>query len=59
MELIREEEEGGGGGGAHLKNVTKNCTRSMKLLCCEKAICNKRERKGQKAASEICFNREI
>lgn len=24
----------------YLKNVTKNCTRSMMLLCCEKAICN-------------------
>lgn len=38
-----------GGGAAHLKKVTKNCTRSMKLLCCEKAICRTEEREGQKS----------
>lgn len=41
---------------AHLKNVTKNCTRSMKLLCWEKAICSG-ERRGQQTESEICFNK--
>lgn len=26
----------------YLKNVTKNCTRSIKLLCCENAICKRK-----------------
>lgn len=29
----------------HLKKVTKNCTRSMMLLCCEKAIWKKGQRR--------------
>lgn len=43
---------------AHLKNVTKNCTRSMKLLCWEKAIYErgKKKKKGR-TESEICFNK--
>ncbi|TNN24350.1 hypothetical protein EYF80_065526 [Liparis tanakae] len=32
---------------SYLKKVTKNCTRSMMLLCWEKAICLKKERKKE------------
>lgn len=45
---------------AHLKNVTKNCTRSMKLLCWEKAIYErgKKKKKGEQSQKSALI-REI
>ena len=36
----------------HLKKVTKNCTKSMMLLCCEKAIWEKGQSREETAEYE-------
>lgn len=46
-------------GAAHLKNVTKNCTRSMKLLCWEKAIYGRGEKKKGEQSQKSALIREI
>lgn len=40
----------------YLKNVTKNCTRSIKLLCCENAICKRKAKCFLLLKSEVILN---